>query len=143
KFFIKRKNFTRLTQINAGISRPLPKDTRMSGIFQGSPGIDTISTAVPAGSFIMSDRGMKVLHQWDRDIKQASEGGTVGAYQGGGVVEQQTQAGGIAEPQDIGTININITDPSGEVTNIPVQGSPEDLRRLERAINRQRLTRVQ
>ena len=91
----------------------------------------------------MSDRGMKVLHQWDRDIKQASDGGSVGGYQGGGVVEQQTQVGGVAAPDDIGTININISDPNGETTNVPVQGSPEDLRRLERAINRQRLTRVQ
>ena len=138
-----KKHYSTLAQINAGISRPLPEDVQMQGIFQGAPGVDTIKTMVPAGSFVMSDRGMKVLNQWDRDIKQASESSTSSHYRGGGIVETQAQQGGQIESREIGTININVTDSSGETTNIPLQGRPDDLRKLERALKRERLTRIQ
>lgn len=138
-----RKYFSALSQINSGSSKPLPNDLRMSGVFKGSAGVDSINTMVPAGSFIMSHRGMKAMNQWDRDIKQASEGGFISGYQGGGIVESKGTTRGLDEPADIGTININITDPSGTTTSVPVQGNVSDLKKLKRALERERLTKVQ
>lgn len=126
-----QKHYSKLAQINSG--RRTNFGVRPAGIFQGSPGVDTIRTAVPEGSYIMSHRGM--------DAMRASD--TNQGYQGGGIVEPQAQDDFpvAQEPEDLGTLTLKIVTDDGEI-DVPVVDTRENLKKIDRELRRNRLQRI-
>jgi hypothetical protein len=126
------RHYSQLAQVNTGYARPL--SVAPTGIFRGQAGIDTIRTMVPAGSYIMSLRGMRALESI------AAQG-----MQTGGVADVTT--GGIAvddasEPEEIGVITLRFEDETG-TEEVTVYGEKEQMRSIERRLRRDKLTRIQ
>lgn len=128
-----QRNLQLLNAINRGSI--VSKVPEISGMFKGPPGIDNIQTHLPAGSFIISKRGMEA---YEKSVNLGAQ-----TFQEGGEVLPETPPIDQSEPsqQSVGTFTI-VVEKEGVSKSFPVTGKISVLQSLRDELEEDRLTRL-
>jgi len=132
---VAKHNLAALQAINQGLSTPARFPI---GTFAGPPGIDNIMTALPAGSFVISRRGMDALERATQEFSDKRNFQLGGIVTGGpvGDIVGDLEGGERTSRFDL-VLNVN-----GAERRFPLYGSKDTVDELATELERQNLVRL-